>query len=60
MIVTNLNGFTDDAVKAMQASPDYFVHWYTAKSILLVGAIAWIAYTAGAIRANRPRRDSRW
>ena len=45
--VRGLNGFTDDAKAAMVASPDYFVWWYSAKSILLCGTIAVLAYQLG-------------
>lgn len=67
MIVENsrLAGFTDEAREAMQAAPDYFVHWYTAKSILLVGVAVALAYTLGMSAGERKRRpryapDSRW
>lgn len=43
----NFHGFTDDAKAAIAASPDYFVKWYTIKSILLVGVAAALAYTIG-------------
>lgn len=41
------SAFTTNARRAMQANPDYFVWWYTAKSIALVGAIAVASYYAG-------------
>jgi hypothetical protein len=51
-----LEGFSDDAKAAMTANPDYFVWWYTAKSIGLgvVGAIA--AYLLGRFQGQRERR----
>lgn len=42
-----LSGWTDDARKAMQASPDYFVWWYTVKSVGLGVVAAWAAYLYG-------------
>lgn len=61
------DGFSEDAQTAMQASPDYFVWWYSAKSILLVIAAAALAYQLGKSsgrsrslgRAPRRRRRSR-
>ncbi len=47
-----LQGFSDDAIKAMQASPGYFAAWYTVKSIALVAALAFIAYQAGKKRGG--------
>lgn len=35
----NLHGWSDDARKAITENPNYFVWWYTAKSLALVGAI---------------------
>ena len=34
-----VDGWTDDAQKAITENPKYFVWWYTAKSLALVGAI---------------------
>lgn len=45
-----LAGWSDDARTAIQANPDYFVWWYTAKSMALVGALAWVAYLYGTRR----------
>lgn len=42
-----LVGFSDDARHAMQASPDYFVWWYTAKSIGLGVVAAALAFMVG-------------
>lgn len=42
-----LSGFSDDAVKAMSENPAYFAAWYTAKSIGLCCAVAYIAYLLG-------------
>lgn len=55
-----LSGFTDDAREAMQANPDYFVWWYTVKSVGLGVVCAYAAYQLGlrhgARRANPRRR----
>ena len=45
--------FTDDATRAMAASPRYFSWWYSIKSIALVGAIGTAAYFAGKASARR-------
>lgn len=45
-------GFTADGKAAIAASPDYFLWWYSAKSIALVVAIAGMAYYIG--RNRRP------
>lgn len=42
-----VGGWGDHARLSIQASPDYFVWWYTVKSMLLVGAIGTAAYFAG-------------
>ena len=49
-------GFADDARKAIVENPDYFVWWYTAKSIglgLLFGAFC---YQLGKSRSRRATR----
>lgn len=38
-VPVDLDGFTERAVEAMQAAPDYFAWWYSVKSWLLVGAL---------------------
>ena len=50
IIQRDLHGFTEDAKAAMAASPDYFVWWYTAKSMALVAALGTIAYLVGSRR----------
>jgi len=40
-------GWTDDAKKAMVDNPDYFVWWYTTKSLALVAAAVTAAYYIG-------------
>ena len=45
-----LGTFHEDARTAMTANPDYFVWWYSAKSIALVAAVAWGAYLLGRSR----------
>lgn len=42
-----LGGWSDDAKKAITENPEYFVWWYSAKSMALVGALAWVAYLLG-------------
>lgn len=39
--------FEDDAKRAMAESPDYFLWWYTAKSVGLVVALVVAAYFLG-------------
>ena len=46
-------GFAEDARRAIAASPDYFVKWYTVKSIGLGVVGAAFAFMLG--RAARPR-----
>lgn len=43
-------GFADDARAAVVANPDYFVWWYTAKSVGLCVALAALAYQYGRSR----------
>lgn len=43
-------GFTEDGQAALAASPGYFLWWYSAKSILLVAAVAALAYHVGKSR----------
>lgn len=42
-----VSGFSADAKAAMAQNPDYFVWWYTTKSMLLVAAVAALAYQLG-------------
>jgi len=53
--VRGLGSFTDDAKAAMAASPDYFLTWYTAKSLLLVGVTAALAYQLGKAAGRKLR-----
>lgn len=39
-----LHGWSEDAQKAMTENPKYFVWWYTAKSLALVGAVGAAIY----------------
>jgi len=43
----DIDGFSDDATKAMAAYPRYWLAWYTAKSFILVAALAYIGYLHG-------------
>lgn len=47
------DGFAEDARAAVVANPDYFVWWYTAKSIGLCVALAALAYQFGRSRRSR-------
>jgi hypothetical protein len=49
-----LGSFSDDARQAIVTSPNYFVWWYTAKSIGLGVAFAALAFMIG--RATKGRR----
>jgi hypothetical protein len=51
MIRPQLTGFSDDARTAITVAPDYFVKWYTIKSVGLVAAVAALAFLLG--RAGR-------
>lgn len=42
-----LGSFADDAREAIQKAPDYFVKWYTLKSVGLCVAVAALAFVAG-------------
>lgn len=48
-----LDGFADDARTAIQQAPEYFVWWYTAKSIGL--AVVFAAFTFMLGRASVKR-----
>ena len=48
--------FSEDAKTAMAASPDYFVKWYTAKSLALVLALGGVAYLIGKAHGRKERR----
>jgi len=46
--VRNLDGtWSEDARRAITENPDYFVWWYSVKSLALVAAIGAAAYYAG-------------
>ena len=47
MIRPTLTGFADDARKAITTNPDYFVWWYTVKSIGLCAAVAALTFMIG-------------
>lgn len=56
---TALNGaWQEDAQAAITANPRYFVWWYTAKSLALVGALGWVAYLLGKEAGRKERRGS--
>lgn len=56
-----LSGFSDDARKAITENPDYFVWWYTVKSVGLGLVAAYAAYLLGRSHGQRarPRRRRR-
>ncbi len=45
-------GFTEDGKAAIAASPDYFLWWYSVKSIALVGVAVALAYYVGKSRSR--------
>lgn len=53
MVRPQLHGFADDARTAIQQAPEYFVWWYTAKSIGL--AVVFAAFTFMLGRASVKR-----
>lgn len=52
---TQLGSFQSDARQAMQAAPDYFVWWYTVKSVGLGVAFAALAFMIGRATAKGGR-----
>jgi len=50
---TQIGSFSSDARKAMETAPDYFVWWYTVKSIGLGVAAAALAFMIGRATAKR-------
>jgi hypothetical protein len=52
---TEAAGWGDDARRAMNAAPNYFVWWYTAKSIGLGVMASALAFMMGRASANRKR-----
>ncbi len=47
-----LGSFSSDARKAMEAAPDYFVWWYTVKSVGLGVVAAALAFMIGRATAK--------
>ena len=47
-----LGSFSSDAKTAMQAAPDYFVWWYTVKSVGLGVVAAGLAFMIGRAPAK--------
>jgi hypothetical protein len=56
---TALGGFSTDAKKAITENPDYFVWWYTVKSVGLGVVAAYAAYLLGREHGRRRVRDDR-
>lgn len=54
-----LHGWSEDALKAMQDNPDYFVWWYTTKSMALVVAAVAAAYFYGKCRGMQKKLNKR-
>ncbi len=50
-----LGSWSGDAKRAMTQNPDYFVWWYTAKSVGLAAALAGLAYLYGKSVTCPPR-----
>jgi len=48
-----LGSFQSDARQAIQAAPDYFVWWYTVKSVGLGVAFAALAFMVGRATAKK-------
>lgn len=48
-----ISGFSIDAREAIQTHPDYFVWWYTAKSIALCASLCTVAFLLGRSSARR-------
>lgn len=48
-----LGDWSGDAKKAITENPDYFVWWYTFKSLALVGALAAAVYFYGQAQTCR-------
>lgn len=53
MVRPQLTGFADDARQAITTNPDYFVWWYTAKSIGLCVAVAALTFVMGRASCKR-------
>lgn len=53
MIQSRLGDFSTDARIAIQQAPDYFVRWYTLKSIGLGIAVGVIGFLIGRATAGR-------
>jgi hypothetical protein len=47
-----VGGASDDTKRAMRENPDYWLSWYTFKSLALVAAIGTIGYMAGDRRCD--------
>lgn len=52
-----LDGFSEDAVKAMTENPKYWLWWYTAKSVGLCVAVAYCAYLIGQRNGRKGGRE---
>ncbi len=50
-----LGSFSSDARQAIQATPDYFVWWYTVKSVGLCVMAAGLAFMIGRATATKGR-----
>lgn len=50
-----VSGFSEDAKKAITENPDYFVWWYTVKSVGLGVVAAYAAYLLGKEHGRRAR-----
>lgn len=57
--LAKLGTWADDARRALTESPDYFLTWYTAKSLGFCIATAALAYYVGKEAARRELRRNR-
>lgn len=53
MVRPQLTGFADDARKAIVENPDYFVWWYTVKSVGLAVTLAALTFMIGRASCKR-------
>ncbi len=51
-----MQGWSDDAQKAIIENPTYFVWWYSIKSIALVAAFAAFTYQLGKSAGRKIRK----
>ena len=52
-----VSGFSDDAKKAITENPDYFVWWYTVKSVGLGIVAAYATYLLGREHGRKRNKN---